>query len=354
MCDYPEEIKDGLAALETDYRDFQENNRGANGFLFFAENRISGRSVAIKFYCGEPGERQHDEPRQLAAISSPNVLPILDARMVSDEWGYFATPRCLDGDLDDLIEGFPSVHCAVDAAIGICRGVSAIHAERMVHRDLKPGNIVLDRGAPRIADFGSVRALDEGEETTHASGHSVLYRPPESFGTDTYGRGGDVYQIGLITYQLLGGALSYNPEAYLNRREWKEYQEIEDQVDRSLYVDGVIERRACAGRLLDLSTLPPWVSGAARRCLNELTEPDPSKRISTVSEAAAKLTQVRASMQDWWWDAGSACVTHGQTRIEVRPVGDGSYEAFQIKNGTPRRVRGKRKGSLQQVVQQLP
>ncbi|WP_026280496.1 protein kinase [Thioalkalivibrio sp. ALE28] len=353
MCDYPDEIKDGLAALSADYRDFQENNRGANGYLFFAENNISGQSVALKFYCGEPGERQHDEPRQLAAIHSPNVLPILDARMVSDEWGYFVTPRCHDGDLDDLIETRPSVDCAIDAAIGICRGVSAIHAERMVHRDLKPGNIVFDRGSPRIADFGSVRALNEGQETTQASRHSVLYRPPESFGAGVYGRCGDVYQIGLITYQLLGGTLSYNPEAYLTKRERKEYQEIGDQVERSLYIDGVIGRRACAGNLLDLSTLPPWVSGAARRCLNELTAPDPSKRTSTVSEAVAKLTQVRTSMQDWWWDAGSACVASGQYRIEVRPVGDGSYEAFQVKNGASRRLRGTRKGSLRQVVQQV-
>lgn len=353
MCDHPDEIKGGLAALSADYRDFQENNRGANGFLFFAENKISGRSVAIKFYCGEPGERQHDEPRQLAAVHSPNVLPILDARMVSDEWGYFVTPRCRDGDLDDLIATRPSVYSAVDAVIGICRGLSAIHAERMVHRDLKPGNIVLDGGTPRIADFGSVRALDEGQETTQASRHSVLYRPPESFDTDVYGRAGDVYQIGLITYQLLGGALSYNPEAYVAKRDWKEYQEIEDQVERSLYINGAIGRRACAGKLLDLSTLPPWVSAAARRCLNELTAPDPSKRIPTVSEAVAKLTQVRTSMQDWWWDAGCACVRSGQYRIEIRPVGDGSYEAFQVRNGTSRRLRGTRLGSLQQVVRQV-
>lgn len=353
MCDHPNEITDALADLSADYRNFDENNRGANGYLFFAENKISGRSVAIKFYCGEPGERQHDEPRQLAAIDSPNVLPILDARMVSEEWGYFVTPRCGDGDLDDLIEARPSVHSAIDTTIGICRGVSSIHAKRMVHRDLKPGNIVLDGGIPRIADFGSVRALDDGQETTQASRHSILYRPPESFIADVYGKAGDVYQIGLITYQLLGGALSYNAEDYLTKREWQEYQEIQDPVDRSLYIDSAIERRACAGKLLDLSTLPPWVSGAAKRCLNELTASDVSKRTPTVSEAVAKLTHVRTSMQDWRWDAEGACVSSGQHRIEIRPVGDGNYQAFKIKNGTSRRLQGTRRGSLQEVVRQV-
>jgi len=353
MCDHPDEIKDGLAALSTDYRNFDENNRGANGYLFFAENKISGRSVAIKFYCGELGERQHDEPKQLAAIDSSNVLPILDARMVSKEWGYFITPRCSDGDLDDLITTRPSVHSAIDTAIGICCGVSAIHAQRMVHRDLKPGNIVLDGGIPRIADFGSVRALDDGKETTQASRHSILYRPPESFNADVYGRAGDVYQIGLITYQLLGGALSYNAEDYLIQSERKEYLEIKDPVDRSLYIDSVIERRACSGKLLDLSTLPPWVTGTAKRCLNELTASDLSKRTPTVSDAVAKLTQVRTSMQDWRWDAESACVCSGQYRIEIRPIGDGNYQAFKIKNGASRRLQGTHKGSLQEVVRQV-
>ena len=98
----PAEIVACLKDLETHYSNYQENGRGANGYLWFAKNRISQAEVAIKFYTGEPGDRRHDEPKLLSAIESPNVLPIYDARNVSDEWGYFITPRCCGGDIDDL------------------------------------------------------------------------------------------------------------------------------------------------------------------------------------------------------------------------------------------------------------
>lgn len=352
MCDHPEEIRNAISALQEHYEDFEENNRGANGYLFFAKNRVSRQEVAIKFYCGEPGERQHDEPRQLAAISSPHVLSILDARMISGNWGYFITLRCSEGDLDDLIRTIPSAHTAVDAAIAVCHGVSAIHAQDMVHRDLKPGNIMLDGGTPKIADFGSVRALD-GNDSTRASRHSILYRPPESFESNEYGKRGDIYQIGLVTYQMLGGELSYNGEDYLNRNERKEYAAISDNIDRALYVDSVIARRAREGSLIKMTSLPLWVSSAAKRCLNQLVDPDPHQRIGSISEAAAILTRVRALVKDWRWDGLNAVLDIGDKQIVIRPTIDGYYEAVQIKNGVTRRVNGVRPGSLREVFHQL-
>lgn len=354
MGDYPQEVETQLAELREHYESFEENSRGANGYLFFARNQVSGQEVAIKFYCGAPDETQHDEPRQLAAISSPNVLPILDAKSVSGGWGYFATPKCADGDLDDVIAGYPSAYTAIDLAIGVCRGVSAIHAANMVHRDLKPGNVVLDRGRPRIADFGSVRKLEDGEEHTKASRHSVLYRPPESFEENVYTKSGDVYQVGLLSYQLLGGALPYDGESYLNSRERREYAQIGDPVDRSLFVDAAIGRRAKEGRLTDFGSLPPWISGATRGCLRAMINPDPTKRLDSVSEAVSKLTQARVSMEDWGWQGEKAQVVRARGRIELRPRGDGKYEAFRTnEDGKARRVQGVEPGSLRDVFKQV-
>lgn len=354
MCDYPDEVEAALDELGHHYDNFEENKRGANGYLFFAKNRVSRRDVAIKFYCGQQGERQHDEPRLLAAIDSPNVLSILDARLIAGEWGYFVTPRCSEGDIDDLIQSRPSAHRAVDAAIAICHGVSAIHARRMVHRDLKPGNIVLDGGAPRIADFGSVRAFEAGQNTTHASRHSILYRPPESFDADEYGKHGDVYQIGIVTYQMLGGTLSYNGEDYLSNVERLAYNAQGDPVERSLMVDAAIARCARAGSLTKLGSLPPWVSNGAKRCLADLLAPAVIERIASASDAAARLSRMRVSLRDWRWDGNIACLPQGDARIEVRPTAEGQYEAFRVKNGTARRVQGLVRGDLRQVIQQIP
>lgn len=168
----PNEVASALTDLADHYQDFETMDRGANGYLYFAKNKVSKMDVAIKFYAGEPGENRHDEPRQLSALTCPNVLPILEARSISDEWAFFMTPRCFEGDIDDVIESNPSVHTALDIAIGICAGVSSIHAAGMIHRDLKPGNIVMLAGTPRIADFGSVTAIEEGHQDVRASRHA--------------------------------------------------------------------------------------------------------------------------------------------------------------------------------------
>ncbi|HEX4769538.1 MAG TPA: serine/threonine-protein kinase [Bryobacteraceae bacterium] len=346
----PAEIVACLKELEAHYSNYQENGRGANGYVWFAKNRISQAEVAIKFYTGEPGDRRHDEPKLLSAIESPNVLPILDARNVSDEWAYFVTPRCCGGDIDDLITNYPSVHEAIDVVLGISCGVSAIHAAGMVHRDLKPANIVMDEGTPRIADFGSVRTLDSGSNETSASQHSVLYRPPESFASNRYSRSGDVYQIGLVAYQLFGGALPYDGTQYLSTRERKEYEAIEDPIDQSLFVDNVIRQRAETGKLMDFGSLPPWISGGARRALRQMTHPNSGNRLASVADVAAAMSKLRTTHDDWRFIGPTAQLATLDKVIELRPTKSNRYEAFQRKTGTFRRMPGMEPSTLADLI----
>lgn len=354
--DLPAEVQTALAELSNHYGGFQANNRGANGFLYFATNNITGAEIAIKFYSGRPGEARHDEPRQLSAIRSANVLSILDAKDVSAEWAYFITPRCFEGDLDDLIANGPSAHFAVDTALGICNGLSSIHALRMLHRDLKPGNVVLQNSIAQIADFGSVRALAQGCNEVNASQHSVLFRPPESFATGQYGFSGDIYQVGLVTYQLLGGSLEYDGESYLNRKERQYYDELKDWADKSIYVNSVIENRVTSGKLLAFESLPPWVNGAAKRVLRSFTHLDPKKRPGSVAEVAAMLTQLRAAIADWQWD-GDAAVHRSQGRvIEIRPIDEDpdQFQAYLSKDGGAfRKVPGLATGSLAKLMESI-
>lgn len=357
MCALPGVIENALSELAAHYGNFEQNERGANGYLFFAKNRITNASVAIKFYAGEQGEARHDEPRQLCLIKNRNVLSILDARSVSEEWGYFVTPRCFEGDLDDLIVTQPSVHEALDVALGICHGVSAIHALKMLHRDLKPGNIVMQAGTPQIADFGSVRMLSDGESHVTASRHSILYRPPESFATGRYTAKGDIYQIGVVLYQLLGGYLPYDGNQYLTPKELKQLASMADPVDRSIFVDGVIRRCSEAGFLLRHRSLPPWVTGGAKRALRDMINPDPQSRCNSVADVAAALTQLRATMANWRWDGDVAVLrTEGKT-IELRPADEGAllYQAYQAANiDAPfRRVPGSKPGQLADVLRSI-
>jgi serine/threonine protein kinase len=348
----PQEIVDCLAELETRYSDFEEINRGASGYIWFAKNRVSQAEVAIKFYAGEPGDRRHDEPKLLSKIESPNILPIYDACNVSNDWAYFVTPRCRGGDIDDLIKTRPSVHNAIDTVLGISLGVSAIHANGMVHRDLKPGNIVLYGEIPRIADFGTVRVLENGSDVTSASQHSGLYRPPESFANNQYSQSGDVYQIGLVAYQLLGGALPYDGREYLSPREHKRYQAMGDPIDQCLYVDAAIRRKAETGTLLDFTSLPPWISVGAKNALRQMTNPDPRKRLASMADVAATMSKLRKKHQNWRFIGPIAQLALADRVIELRPTASTRYEAFQKKKGsTPfRRIPGMEPSELADLI----
>ncbi len=314
---------------------------------------MSNTNVAIKFYYGEPGDRRHDEPRLLGQINSPFVLPLLGAHDVDEEWAYFVTARCHQGDLDRLISSRPSAMRGVDVALGLATGCSALHAVRLIHRDLKPANVVLDDGIPRIADFGSVRRLADEANSVTASQHSVLYRPPESFDTGRYTIQGDVYQVGLTTFQLLGGSLSYDGLSYLNQIQRKRLAGIGDPYEQSRYVDDVVATRAKLGRLLDMSTLPPWVTTRARTAIRRMTNPDPADRTADMAGVVAELTAVRATAKDWYWRDEVACLTKGDRKIELRPTVGGSYAPLQTKNGNFRRISGMADAPLAELVRQI-
>lgn len=339
-----------MKELDAHYSDFESVERGGNGYLWFAWNRISQAKVAIKFYAGESGAGRHDEPKLLSQLQSTNILPIHDARNVSEDWAYFITPRCHGGDLDDLIKLRPSVHDAIDIVLGIAHGVSAIHARGMVHRDLKPANIVMDGSIPRIADFGTVRMLDQNSSVTTASQHSCLYRPPESWATNTYARAGDVYQLGLLAYQLLGGMAHYDGRDYLSAAERTKYDTIPDPVDQSLFVDQAIRRRAEAGTLADMSTLPPWIGPAGKKALRSMLRPDPSQRLGSMADVTAAMHKMRGDTENWSFDGRTARLTQDGKVLELRPTDSGAYEAFQQIKSSFRRAPGVKPGTLAELV----
>jgi serine/threonine protein kinase len=353
VCDLPNEIKSVIELLSGDYEGFEYYPLGANGYLIFAKNIITQAEVAIKFYFGELGDRRHDEPRLLASIQSDNVLRILDARNVSEELAYFITPKCDGGDLDSVIGAGLSVSQAIDIALGICVGLSEIHRCGLVHRDLKPANILYEQGRPLIADFGSVRLLPDGSNDVPASKHSVLYRPPESFETGRYNRLGDIYQIGLITYQLLGGVLNYDELSYLNKKETSHYHSLDSDFDKSVYIDEIIYNRVRKNRLIDLTSLPPWIGGDVKSAIRSMTNCNLEKRFDTTSKVAAALTRIRVSNADWKWDDEVAVLEKKDRVVQVRPVGNGNYEAFQNKNGTYRKVGGVSAAPLAEIVKKI-
>lgn len=193
----------GLQDIEID----DYNDDGCNGYVFFGNHKVFRCRVAIKYYYY--GENAHEEVSLIKHISNKYVLKVWDAHTIEDGWAYFITDEQSNGSLDNLIENANiDTETGINIICGILNGVGDLHASPnyLLHRDLKPANILISGNMlPVIADFGSIKRIPQGSDFVKASKHSALYRPPEAYEKGEYTYSSDIYQIGLLLYQVMGG-----------------------------------------------------------------------------------------------------------------------------------------------------
>lgn len=158
--------------------------------------------------------------------------------------------------------------------------------------------------------------------TIPASSHSLAYRPPETVTTNSYGIPGDIYQCGLVLYQLLGGALSYDGLAWLNKRELTQLETLATPQDKEDFIDRCIKSKIAAGRAIDLKSLPPWVPKSIRRIINKACHIDAAQRFQSASAFMAKIHEIRPSVPDWQVIEGCPTLT-AKTSFRVVSNDDG-------------------------------
>lgn len=297
----PPEIKASLLGFSKNIEFHREDSKAANGYVFFGTNRVTGAPVTLKYYYWGGKFEYHAEPRQLAQIDAQNVLKILDAGQIDAKWAYFMTPTCTGGDLDRVLESNPlGVKAALEYTYQALSGLSHLHGSRFLHRDIKLANLYLtEGGSVVIGDFGSVKRLPEAVSTIPASSHSLAYRPPETIITNAYGVPGDIYQCGLVLYQLLGGTLAYDGLAWLSKRELVQLERLATPLDKAEFIDRCIKAKIAAGRATDLTSLPPWVPKSIRRIISKACHVDAAQRFQSASAFMAKIHELRPSAPDW-------------------------------------------------------
>jgi serine/threonine protein kinase len=189
---------------------------------------------------------------------------------------------------------------AIRITRGVLHGLSHLHARRILHRDLKPANIVLEGDTPKIADFGSVAVLPEGATTVPASKHSALYVPPEGWQAEpSYSKRSDIYQVGMLLYELINGPLETQLRHYLTPKVLRDLRSLGQDFDglpdcdQSQQGDKGISELCSKGRLL-LHGRPPrrYYSNKLRKIVNAAINPDPAERYSGAETFIAKLNQV--------------------------------------------------------------
>lgn len=272
--------------------------KGANGHVLIGHHRLLDRMVVVKFYYW--GDGVHIEPAMLARLESAHVLKVDHAEAIDADDAFFITRYCSAGDLDDELatRAFGPVE-AIDALLQFGAGVSYLHGEGYVHRDLKPSNLfVTDGGSRVIGDFGSVVGIGEEDFANSLSKHSIIYRPPEDFAGNRFYRQGDIYQLGMVLYQLLGGALPYEIEKWLTPQQIAHGATL-DNFDRQAFYNSMIEARIRRGNVLRLDSLQDYVPDPLKRVIRKACHLDKDSRYPTAADFLVTLNNIRRHVFDW-------------------------------------------------------
>ena len=208
--------------LEARYSDARPLGRGGMGAVFKVFDKKVQRVVALKLLSLNPlidansydayVERFKREWRLLASIKSPDVVDLYDCGLVKGI--PYLTMEYVEGlPLSEIIEEAPlSVEEALKFAIQIGRALSHVHEAGILHRDIKPQNVmVTDSGRYKLLDFG-LAAVFDGDTLTRLTETGVvigtlLYIPPEYFQNGHYDVHGEVYEFGAVLYEALTGKL---------------------------------------------------------------------------------------------------------------------------------------------------
>jgi eukaryotic-like serine/threonine-protein kinase len=185
---------------------------GGFGTVYLAEDTWIDKKVALKV----PHKQGVDfgellrEPRLLASLNHPNVVTILTAE--KQENVFFIVMEFVPGEtLESIIarDGALDLARALDYTAQICNAVDHAHRHGVLHRDLRPSNVLVsDSGLVKVADFGTSRFLEIAAHGTTIIG-SPPYMAPEQFhGKAVFAS--DIYSLGVTMYQMLTGELPYD------------------------------------------------------------------------------------------------------------------------------------------------
>ncbi len=256
-----------------------ESKLGSGGMstVYLALDEVLDRPVAVKLLHREISEeadqleRFRREARAAARLSHPNLVGVIDAG--EDDGRPYIVFEYIEGrTLKRRIQedgGLP-VDEAVAYAIEIGRGLTAAHARKLVHRDVKPQNVLIDPdGRAKVTDFGIARSLEQKGMTAtgRVLGTTDYVSPEQAMGEDVDERS-DVYSLGVVLYEMLTGDVPFQAETQV----------------------GVAMKHVNVP-MPDVQTKRPEVSAAVASVVDRATTKDPRDRYGTVAQMVRDLEQ---------------------------------------------------------------
>jgi tetratricopeptide (TPR) repeat protein len=191
----------------------KEVARGGGGRIIEAFDRALDRTVAIKVPLDASGAaRLRDEADALARLQHPSIVPVYDVGVGDDGLPFFAMTLVGGRSLRDAIKEAATLEARLGllpAVLAVAEAVAFAHARGVLHRDLKPGNVLVGEfGETLVIDWGLAVGIDHRAEG--AIEGTPAYMPPEQARGDAVDERADVYALGAMLYHVLTGAAPYS------------------------------------------------------------------------------------------------------------------------------------------------
>jgi serine/threonine protein kinase len=300
--------------------------RGAIGEVYFGKRIKLDDAVALKFNCSNRDFDKDEEGVILLSIENDNVLRIWDMQFVPPYYSVFISPRIIGGDLRSLIEkGGVSSKSALKIIEGVLLGLTELHSKHLiVHRDLKPDNILIreEDGKVIIADLGAVKKIKDSNLPVSASKATYLYLPPESILKNEYYIQSDIYQVGLILYQLLDGFFPVQePILFLSEKEGKKFNPRVDFANGSF--DLLIGKKIKSGSILNFDSLPKFLGRDFLKVLKKSLHKDYDKRYKTTAHFLKEIHYLIRKSPDYQFQDDKLHIRHDTKEFRISSNGKG-------------------------------
>ena len=282
--------------------------------VYEANDGVLGRQVAVKIFRGETEfaanpARQQLEIQALAQLQHPNIVAVFDAG--TDAGVSFLVMQLIGGvTLAERTRG-AALASAETARIGraVADALAHVHSLGMVHRDIKPGNILCGaNGTVFLTDFGIVRLIDRTRLTQHGTIGTVSYLAPEQVRGEDVGTAADIYALGLVLLECLTGTTEYPGSS----------------------------AESAVARLTRPPRVPPTVPQSWADLLTAMTADNPAARPSA-SEVARILHDLPTLSQP----ARTVVAEESATHVRTKPI----TIAPRIPQRGPAPVRSRRRGA---------
>ena len=236
------------------YRIIERLGRGGMGTVYRAQDTRLDREVALKFLSPhlvsdpEAGDRLLAEARAAASLQHPNICVVHEIGETSDGQRFIAM-ELLEGETlkKRIASGPMSSDDAVAIGTQIARALGAAHARHIIHRDVKPGNVIITSdGTAKLLDFGLAKSADVTVSRPGSTPGTVAYMSPEQVSGERVDHRSDLWSLGVVMYEMIAGRRPFRggSDRVILQAILHDDPELLSEVGNTVpaHVDGVVQR----------------------------------------------------------------------------------------------------------------